>query len=493
MTYHSNGSVATRSGNTYQYGQGGTHPHAVTGVTGPGATTFWYDANGNVSCRGAASAACTGGKAIEWTVANQPSKIYFAGGDSFFTYGPDRQRVRQVLTQVGQDPLTTDYVTPSFEVEHQGGVTRSKTHVYFGDRLVFMQRDDAQGSQSLGTQAYFVHQDLMGSIDRLTDAGGNLAGATAYSFAAFGGRRSASSWAEGGEYGAAHWTERGYTGHEHLDASRLIHMNGRVQDPNLARMLSPDPVQGDLTDPQSLNPYSYVRNSPFRFTDPTGFFDAESIFGRWDCGPGCTVAWDASWERGRYAVWEDRGTLTYADGRTESLGSAYYVDFGSGDHLLLGWWDAASSGGTWGRTEDSGFKMEPDNFRNAGPDPGLVPGLPLAICIFDGTCDGGEWRDAALQAALSVAAPGAKPILVGIKGKTVDATRFALDSLGSPKVRAHMAARTLEILAQSEEAAAIATGNARIANMLRGVPQSSPEVSIPLPAFPRSSHIQLPP
>lgn len=34
--------------------------------------------------------------------------------------------------------------------------------------------------------------------------------------------------------------DRGFTGHEHLDAFGLINMNGRIYDPVLGRMLSPD-------------------------------------------------------------------------------------------------------------------------------------------------------------------------------------------------------------------------------------------------------------
>jgi len=49
-------------------------------------------------------------------------------------------------------------------------------------------------------------------------------------------------------------------------------MNGRVQEPAVARMLSPDPFLGNLADPQSLNPYSYARNNPVSYVDPSGFF-----------------------------------------------------------------------------------------------------------------------------------------------------------------------------------------------------------------------------
>jgi RHS repeat-associated protein len=36
-------------------------------------------------------------------------------------------------------------------------------------------------------------------------------------------------------------TNRGFTGHEHIDEMGLIHMNGRVYDPQIGRFLSADP------------------------------------------------------------------------------------------------------------------------------------------------------------------------------------------------------------------------------------------------------------
>ncbi len=47
-------------------------------------------------------------------------------------------------------------------------------------------------------------------------------------------------------------------------------MNGRVYDPALGRFLSVDPVFQFPTNTQSLNPYTYVLNSPLTMTDPTG-------------------------------------------------------------------------------------------------------------------------------------------------------------------------------------------------------------------------------
>ncbi len=51
----------------------------------------------------------------------------------------------------------------------------------------------------------------------------------------------------------------------------IIHMNGRIYDPRLARFLQADPFIQAATDTQSYNRYSYVRNNPLNATDPSGF------------------------------------------------------------------------------------------------------------------------------------------------------------------------------------------------------------------------------
>lgn len=66
-------------------------------------------------------------------------------------------------------------------------------------------------------------------------------------------------------------TPRGFTGHEMLDNVGIIHMNGRVYDPTIGRMLSSDPTIPEPLVTQSFNRYAYVHNNPLSYTDPTGF------------------------------------------------------------------------------------------------------------------------------------------------------------------------------------------------------------------------------
>ena len=65
--------------------------------------------------------------------------------------------------------------------------------------------------------------------------------------------------------------DRGYTLHEHYDEFGLINMNGRLYDPLVGRMLSPDIVIQDAHNSQAFNRYSYCLNNPLRFTDPSGY------------------------------------------------------------------------------------------------------------------------------------------------------------------------------------------------------------------------------
>jgi len=56
-----------------------------------------------------------------------------------------------------------------------------------------------------------------------------------------------------------------------LDQLDLVHMNGRIYDPLMARFLSADPLIQDPAHSQSYNRYTYVWNNPTNLTDPTGF------------------------------------------------------------------------------------------------------------------------------------------------------------------------------------------------------------------------------
>ena len=88
------------------------------------------------------------------------------------------------------------------------------------------------------------------------------------SYDAWGRRRNPNGFGYGN---VTHTFDRGYTLHEHYDDFDLINMNGRLYDPVLGRMLSPDIAIQDEHNAQAYNRYSYCFNNPLRFTDPSGY------------------------------------------------------------------------------------------------------------------------------------------------------------------------------------------------------------------------------
>ena len=72
------------------------------------------------------------------------------------------------------------------------------------------------------------------------------------------------------EKAGAYTNDYKYTGKELDEESNLYYYGARYYNATIGRFISQDPWGGDITDPQSFNKYSYVRNNPLKYTDPTG-------------------------------------------------------------------------------------------------------------------------------------------------------------------------------------------------------------------------------
>ena len=61
-----------------------------------------------------------------------------------------------------------------------------------------------------------------------------------------------------------------FTGQEYDIETGLYFYKARYYNPALGRFIQPDSIVQDPTDPQSYNRYSYVRNNPLKYIDPSG-------------------------------------------------------------------------------------------------------------------------------------------------------------------------------------------------------------------------------
>lgn len=130
--------------------------------------------------------------------------------------------------------------------------------------------------QTSWSVSYF-QGDNLGSTNVVLDEDGSETERQSYS--PWGERRHGDTWQKeeaGTPYGNLHPArlssehKAGYTGHEMLDDVGIIHMNGRLYDPELGRFMAPDPVIQSPGDSQNYCAYSYVLNNPMKLTDPSG-------------------------------------------------------------------------------------------------------------------------------------------------------------------------------------------------------------------------------
>jgi RHS repeat-associated protein len=186
-----------------------------------------------------------------------------------FTYGPDYERIQTIFTQAGAN-AERRYFAGDYEEQEKGtDYNRSIVYVNIGDGTSAMVIKE----NGLET-SYFTYTDHLGSILNVTDKTGTIIAAANYD--AWGRERLPTNWNDYNIYGGLTsiakptWLYRGYTGHEMLPSFGLINMNGRMYDPVLGRMLSPDKFVIGANNTQGYNRYTYALNNPLIYTDPDG-------------------------------------------------------------------------------------------------------------------------------------------------------------------------------------------------------------------------------
>ena len=183
-----------------------------------------------------------------------------------------RQRRRNIRTEVTPQGTTLYFDSFGAHAEFNPGSGQWNEYLKVGNVMVGV-RFLALATETV-TLRYF-HTDHLGSIAVITD--GNGAVSERLSYDAWGKRRFANG-ADDPSGSIVSATTRGFTGQEELSVTGLVHLNGRVYDSLIGRMMSADPTVPDALNPQAWNRYTYVGNDPLTFTDPTGYSWLSSFF-----------------------------------------------------------------------------------------------------------------------------------------------------------------------------------------------------------------------
>ncbi len=298
------------------------------------------------------------------------------------------------------------------------------------------------------TAMEYYSKDYLGSIIAITDGTGAVTQRLSYDV--WGKRRYPNGAADPNGLLNNPDMYHGFTGHEMLDSVGLIHMNGRLYDPVMARFVSADFLIQSPDNLQSYNRYSYGWNNPLSGTDPSGqsilgdvlggvgnaiggiFHGAQSAWKEvWHnpvfqaanviaagvgCGPQCASAYVAMYtvsQGGSVGDAAKAAAITYATAMAfDAVGTAtgghnpgadyfgsakYYANLAG--HAVVGCASSAASGGDCGSgAMGAGFSAAATPFAiGMGRDGGTI-----ASAIIGGTASvlgGGRFANGAVTAA----------------------------------------------------------------------------------------------
>ena len=200
--------------------------------------------------------AADGVASYTWTGAG----LLKSAGSTTYTYDGDGKRVKNSAG-------TTFWTAPSGDpLSDTPGSAAGNEYIYFaGRRIAWV---DASGT------VRYTWGDHLGSTRLATDGSGNVCYDA--DFYPFGGERT--------PYVSSCAPAYKFAGMKSDAESGNDYTLNRYYPPNLGRWMSPDPLAGDVSNPQSLNRYAYVLNKPTTFTDPLGL----EI---WDGSNDCRDAW----------------------------------------------------------------------------------------------------------------------------------------------------------------------------------------------------------
>ena len=191
-------------------------------------------------------------------------------GNLLIDYGYDQNRIYMSSNVAGRTKTKT-YVG-ACEIVEQDGRRDVYTFIEGPGGIFAVCVIDEKGNKSYN----YIHKDNLGSWNIITDEAGNVV--QEVSFDAWGNIRDYDEWISVDEEQTLLF-DRGFTGHEHLQDFGLINMNGRIYDPVMSMMLSPDNNIQMPQMSQNFNRYSYCLNNPLRYEDPTGELVESLAFG----------------------------------------------------------------------------------------------------------------------------------------------------------------------------------------------------------------------
>ncbi|WTR67789.1 hypothetical protein OG814_41255 [Streptomyces zaomyceticus] len=241
--------IHTASGDTettYSYppvnATGAGQPHTLTStVTGSDTANYAYDSLGNTTKRPGA----TGEQTLTWNIEGKPATLTEGTKTTAYLYDADggllirRGPTSTILYLPGGQELHYNTDTKAFSAQRYYGAGDGKA-LRTNTGLNWIVEDHH------GTASMSIDATTQAVTRRYTKPFGEARGTTP-------------TWVD----------DKGFLGKPQDEETGLTHIGAREYDPALGRFLSVDPILSPGTH-ESVNGYTYSRNAPTTFSDPTG-------------------------------------------------------------------------------------------------------------------------------------------------------------------------------------------------------------------------------
>ena len=287
FSYHNNGNILSNS-------QLGSYNYMTNGSTKPHAVTCIQPIDNNVI----SDNLCT----VNYNFFNQPTQITDVSAtlDKHWLkidYGANQQRIKTIKYRNDSIESTRYYFNKYSDYQDtkidSGSLRQFNNYIYGDNGVVALNitvraftngtlidsttnnlERDIRGSVTLSDSTYYIHTDHLGSYCAITNA--NRQVKQHNYFDPWGNHRALYRGISPPQIPLNFTlTQRGFTGHEHYPYFKIINMNGRLYDPVIGRFFSPDQYVANSSFTQDFNRYTYARNCPLMYTDPSG----ESLVG----------------------------------------------------------------------------------------------------------------------------------------------------------------------------------------------------------------------